>query len=29
MTFEEHMNSLKNYSIDEIIKMIIASGGKI
>ena len=29
MTFEEYMNNLKDYSIDEIIKMIIKSGGKV
>lgn len=29
MTFEQYMNSLKDYSIDEIIKMIIKSGGKV
>ena len=28
-TFEQHMKELKNYSIDDIIKMIIKSGGKV
>lgn len=29
MTFEQYMKELKDYPIDEIIKMIIKSGGKI
>ena len=29
MTFKEYMDSLKDYSIDEIIAMIVKSGGKI
>lgn len=28
-TFEQYMEELKNYSIDEIIRMIIKSGGKV
>lgn len=28
-TFEQYMKELKNYSIDEIIRMIIKSGGKV